>query len=89
MTSVQVVFVLISALVQLCTAEYVVYGWNLTIDSNLSLNPNQCHHPLITQLKQHYSHVISTADLCLDWLKDLWKFELSVVLSSDFVTVIK
>ena len=32
------------------TAEYVVYGWKMTLDDNLSLNPNRCHHPLITQL---------------------------------------
>ena len=40
--------VLIFAVLQLCTAESV--GRNLTLDDNLSLNRNQCHHPLITQL---------------------------------------
>jgi len=25
---------------------------NLTLDDNLSLNPNRCHHPLITQLRR-------------------------------------
>jgi len=29
------------------TAEYVVYGRKMTLDNNLSLNLNQCHHPLI------------------------------------------
>ena len=37
--------------VQLSAAEYVVYGRLMTIDNSLSLNPNRCHHPLITQLK--------------------------------------
>ena len=50
MTSSRVAFVLIFAMVQLCTADYVVYGRKMTLDDNLSLNPNQCHHPLITQL---------------------------------------
>ena len=27
-------------------------GQNLTLDDNLSLNPNQCHHPLITRPAQ-------------------------------------
>ena len=31
-----------------CTAEYVVYGPEMTLDDNLSLNPNRCHHLLIT-----------------------------------------
>ena len=43
MTSVWVVFVLIFAVVQLCTAEYVVYGQKMTLDNNLSLN--RFHHP--------------------------------------------
>ena len=50
MTSIRVAFVLIFAVVQLSTAEYVVYGQKMTLDDNLSLNPNRCHHPLITQL---------------------------------------
>ena len=36
--------------VQLRTAEYVIYGWKMALKDNLSLNPNRCHHPLITQL---------------------------------------
>ena len=40
MTSVRVPFVLIFAVVQLCTAEYAVYGQKMTLDDNLSLNPN-------------------------------------------------
>ena len=48
--SVWVLFVLIFAVVQLCTAEYVIYGRKRTLDDNLSLDPNRCHHPLITQL---------------------------------------
>ena len=64
MTSVPVAFVLIFAVVQLCTAEKVVYGRKMTLDDNLSLNPkamksllnpNRCHHPLITQLSQYPS----------------------------------
>ena len=47
---VRVAFVLIFAVVQLCTAEYVVNGRKMTLDDNLSLNPNQCHHRLINQL---------------------------------------
>ena len=39
------------AVVQLCTAEYVCLGQKRTLKDNLSLNPNQCHHPLNTQLK--------------------------------------
>ena len=50
MTSVRVVFVLIFPVVQLYTAECVVYGPKMTLDNNMSLNPNRCHHPLITQL---------------------------------------
>ena len=50
MTSVGVAFVLIFAVVQLCTAEYVFYDQKMTLDDNLSLNLNRCHHPLITQL---------------------------------------
>ena len=42
MTSVQVAFVLIFAVVQLSTAEYVVYGQKMTLDDNLSLNSNRC-----------------------------------------------
>ena len=38
MTLVCVVFVLIFTMVQLCTAEYVVYGRKMTLDDNLSLN---------------------------------------------------
>ena len=47
---VRVPFVLIFAVVQLCTAEYAVYGQKTTLDDNLSLNLNRCHHPIITQL---------------------------------------
>ena len=50
MSFVWVAFVLIFTVVQLCTAEYVVYGRKMTLDDHLSLNPNRCHHPLITQL---------------------------------------
>ena len=32
------------------TADYVVYGQKMTLNDNLSLNPNRCHHSLITQL---------------------------------------
>ena len=35
MTSVRVAFVLIFAVVQLCTAEYVVYGQKMTLEDNL------------------------------------------------------
>ena len=41
---------LIFAVVHLCTAEYAVYGRKMTLDDNLPLIPNRCHHPLITQL---------------------------------------
>jgi hypothetical protein len=44
----------ILAVVQLCTAEYVIYVWKMTLDDNLSLTPNRCHHPLITQLNGQY-----------------------------------
>ena len=55
MTSVWVwvVFVLIFALVRLSAAEYVVYVRFTAIDDSLSLNPNWCHYPLITQLSQN------------------------------------
>ena len=34
-----------------CSAsQYAIYGRLTTIDDSLSLNPNRCHHPLITQL---------------------------------------
>ena len=52
MTSVRVAFVLIFAVVQLCTAEYVVYGSKMTLGDNLSLNPNQFHHHLLRSLEQ-------------------------------------
>ena len=48
MTSVRVVFVLIFAVVQLCTADYVKKGWKMILKDNLSLNLNRCHHPFIT-----------------------------------------
>ena len=48
--SVWVPFVLILAVVQLIATEYVVHGRLTTIEDSLSLNPNRCHHPLITQL---------------------------------------
>ena len=55
MTLVWVPFVLIFAVVLLSAAEYVVYrviyGHLMTIDDSLSLNPNRCHHPLITPLQ--------------------------------------
>ena len=41
---------LIFAVVHLCTAEYAVYGRKMTFDDNKSLNPNCCHHTLITQI---------------------------------------
>ena len=31
-------------------AQFVFKGQKTTLKDNLSLNPNQCHHPLITQL---------------------------------------
>ena len=46
MTSIRVVFILVFAVVQLCIAEYV----SLVITDLRQMNPNQCHHPLITQL---------------------------------------
>ena len=54
MTSVRVAFVLISVVVQLCTAKYVIYGQKMTLDNNLSLNQKRCHHQLITQLSGMY-----------------------------------
>ena len=57
MTSVRVAFVLIFVMVQLCTAEYVVYGRKMTLDANLPLNPNRWHHPLITQLSRFRVHL--------------------------------
>ena len=42
-------FALIFALGQISGAERV-RNQNLTLDNNLSLNPNRCHHPLTTQL---------------------------------------
>ena len=45
---VRVAFVLIFAIVQLCTVEYVEKGRKMILKDNLSLNPNRCHHPLIT-----------------------------------------
>ena len=36
-----------------CSAEYVVYVRKMDLDDSLSLNPNRCHHPLITQLSVH------------------------------------
>ena len=37
---------------KISASQYVVYGCPTTIDNSLSLNPNQCHYPLITQLRQ-------------------------------------
>ena len=67
MTSVWVAFVLIFVVVQLCTAEYVVYGQKMTLDNNLSLNPNQCHHPLITQLTLDSKNL-----LLFSFVRELW-----------------
>ena len=36
-----------------CGAEYVVYGQKMTLDNNLSLNLNRCHHPSITQFREN------------------------------------
>jgi hypothetical protein len=43
-------FVLIFAVVQLCTAEYVEEVQKMISKDNLSLILNRCHHPLITQV---------------------------------------
>ena len=61
MTSVQVAFVLILAIVQLCTAEYVEKGRKTILKDNLSMNPNRCHHPLITQLS-HLNEAVAYDD---------------------------
>ena len=34
-------------------AQFVVYGCLTTLDDNLSLNLNQFHHPIITQLIEY------------------------------------
>ena len=36
---------------QRSASQYVVYGRLSTIDDSLSLNPNRCHHSLITQFR--------------------------------------
>jgi len=59
MTSVWVRFVLIFAVVQLCTAEYVRLGQKTTLKDNLSLNPNRYHHPLITQLSPDGTYTVT------------------------------
>ena len=33
-------------------AQFAFYGRLMTLDNSLLLNPNWCHHPLITQLRQ-------------------------------------
>ena len=38
--------------VQLSNWKYVIYGCLTTTDDSLSLDPNQCHYPLITYLIQ-------------------------------------
>ena len=48
--------VLIFAVVQQCTAEYVEKDQKSILKDNLSPNPNRCHHPSITQLKQDYTN---------------------------------
>ena len=75
MTSVRVAFVLIFAVVQLCTAEYVVYGQKMTLDNNLSLNSNRCHHPLITQLRIDYP--VDTQLMQLRFEACPWTFQIS------------
>ena len=52
MTSFLVPFVLFSLNLH-GAAQFVVYGHLMTLDDSLSLNPNQCHHPLITQLSSN------------------------------------
>ena len=39
-------------------AEYDVYGRLKTIDNSLLLNPNRCHHPLISQLRTMYKEIL-------------------------------
>ena len=39
------------------TAEYVLKDQKTILKDNLLLNPNRCHHPLITQL--------SVGDICI------------------------
>ena len=63
MTSVRVAFVLIFAVLQLCTAEYVFYGLKMTLGNNLSLNPNRCHHPLITQFNQDMKPLMNLLEI--------------------------
>ena len=74
MISVWVAFVLILAMVQLCPVEYVVYGWKMTLDNNLSLNPNRCHHPLITQLNS----ILLNLQI---WILKLWIGSSSIYLA--------
>ena len=38
--------------VQLSNWKYVIYGCLMTIDHSLSLDPNRCYYPLITNLRQ-------------------------------------
>ena len=64
-TSVWVACVMIFAVVQLCTADNVAYDQKLTLDDNLSLNSNQCHHPLITQLSWKAVFVCKSISLVL------------------------
>ena len=45
---------------QRSASHYVVYGRLTTIDDSLSLNSNQCHHQLITQLTCYYCMRCST-----------------------------
>ena len=69
--SVPFVFVFHSTyIVQLFTAEYVEKG-RMILKGNLSLNPDQCHHPLITQLMKHYWHCVFGILYLIFWLHTL------------------
>ena len=47
-------------------AQFVVYGHLTTLDDSLSLNPNLCHHPLITQLNLNLIFCITFQNLIIE-----------------------
>ena len=48
-------------------AQFVFKGQKTTLKDNLSHNPNQCHHPLITQLTLDSKNL-----LLFSFVRELW-----------------
>ena len=76
-------FVLIIAVVQLCTAEQVIYSWKTILKDNLSLSPNRCHHPLITTV---YLNIFDRVQKILKMVEKVLNLQMDLYRSNLFWT---